>query len=88
MTIEEQHKIMKSSSIEDELVIIEIMRMSIKEARFLELLHRYKINKCMLSACMPDLKEKYYDKWLLLEYSNEYNKPIINEVYDKYEIFA
>lgn len=62
MTIKELDKLFKDDFIEDELVIIEIMRLSIRSSRFLEIVKRYKLNKRMLSECMSDLKAHYYYK--------------------------
>ena len=92
MNYKKYDEVMKNCSIEneeDEFIIIEIMRKAIEEGNFLNFIEKYKINKRLLSACMPYLNGSHYHYYrqLLLGYANEHNKPIINEVYDKMEVF-
>jgi len=88
MTYDDTVQLVKSFSSEctEEYILHEIKKI-IEEGRFSIVLRNYNMSKNMFASLYDYAKEYDYVKRDMLRYSNEHNKQIINEFYNKYEIF-
>lgn len=87
MNYYERYDILKDFSLLQEDKKIEIMKLFIRDCKLSEILQGFNLNKSIFIACWDFLKQFGYSRKVLLRISNKHNKKIINEIYDKMEIF-
>ena len=66
--------------------IVDTINDMVYDQVFSNVIMTYDISKNIFIKCLPAIN-KNYRKDFLLKYANEHNKKIINEVFDKLEIF-